>query len=589
MNASADTPGERLAASLALADPEGRTLPEAACAAARQAMGLARDLGDPLSEARAGAWLGEQLLRLGRHAEVLTEAPPVLLALSRMPAAQALAPERLLLMRAFTMAACELGDFDRALDTAHEMVRVVGPLGDATAALKASFTLGVCFERIGDSWQASRVLGEALRVHGPSGDMTQQAVMQNALCAISIGLFHRLNGPAPQAEVEAVLARAQEAGQKAVQTLPARPDPFYETATRGNLGEVLMYQGSMPEAQALLLRARASAVAGGLRAYRWRLDATLAVFELLTGHPENCLVRVQELLSEMGAQAPQQTAIRAHHAAYQACRAMGRFEAALQHFEHVEGLERGRATQQLRAQSQLFVTRTEAQQAQWQASQARQEAQAQRARAAEFAARAERDPLTGLGNRRHFDRRCAELLPVLQSDGEALALVLIDLDHFKKVNDTHGHDIGDEVLVTLAALLRENTRARDVVARYGGEEFVIVLPSMGPESAREVCERLRERVAAHTGFSAAVPELRVTLSMGLACAPPYDIASLLKAADLALYAAKREGRNRLNVAQMAAVPQVQAAPPVGPIAALPRAVASGSDDAAVGKPDRDSR
>jgi len=551
---------QRLAACLALADPAGPALPEAACAAARKAAALAQALNEPEAAARAGAWLCEQLLRLGRHAEVLAQATPVLQALSHPPLAQTLAAERHQLMRLFTVAAAELAQFDRALDNAHELVRLVGPLGDPTASLKAAFTLGVCFERMGDSWQASRVLGEALHTHGPSAPPSQQLLMQNALCAISIGLFHRLNGAAPEAEVQAVLARALEAGTQALQGLAATTDPMQEVAICGNLGEVLMYQGEHERAQALMQRAEARALAGGYRAYIWRLRTTQAVFQLLHGHPERSLAEMQALIAEMGVQAPQQTAIRAHHAAYRACRAMGQFEAALQHFETVERLERERATQQLRAQSELFVTRTEAQQAQWQAAQARQDAQAHRARAAEFAARAERDPLTGLGNRRHFDRRCAELLPALQRDAEPVALVLVDIDHFKRVNDTHGHDIGDGVLVALAALLRENTRARDVLARYGGEEFVIVLPGMAAEQAREVCERLRERVATHTGFIPAVPELRVTLSLGLACAPPYEAPALLKAADLALYRAKSDGRNRLHMAPLQAPAGAENAP-----------------------------
>ena len=552
MTGPIDDPLQRLAAHLSLADPGGPNLPAAACAAAREALALALALGDAQATARAGAWLCEQLLRLGQHAEVLTQATPVLQTLAGAPLAQQLAAERQQLMRVFTMAACETADFDRALDTAHELVRLVGPLGDPTASLKASFTLGICFERMGDSWQALRVLGESLHTHGSSATLAQQGAMQNALCAVAIGLFHRLNGAAPEAEVQTLLAQALEAGTQALQGLAATPDPMQEVAICGNLGEVLMYQGEHERAHALMQRAEACALAGGFRAYIWRLRTTHAVFELLHGRPQCSLVDMQALIGEMGAQAPQQTAIRAHHAAYRACRALGQFEAALQHFEIVERLERERATQQLRAQSELFVTRTEAQHAQWLAAQARQDAQAQRARAAEFAARAERDALTGLGNRRHFDRRCAELLPALQRDGEAVAMVLVDIDHFKSVNDAHGHDVGDGVLVALAALLRDNTRARDVLARYGGEEFVIVLPGMGAEQAREVCERLRERVAAHAGFIAAVPELRMTLSLGLACAPPYDATALLKAADLALYRAKSEGRNRLRMAPLQA-------------------------------------
>ncbi len=553
MTPSPDDPRlrQRLAASLALADPAGSSLPEAGCAAAREAMALAQALGLTAEAAVAGTMLCEQLLRLGCHAEVLADAPPVLQALSQPPLAQTLAGDRHQLMRVFTMAACETANFDRALDTAHELVRLVSPLGDATASLKATFTLGVCFERMGDSWQASRVLGEALRLHGAAADRAEQVVVQNALCAIAIGLFHRLNGAAPQDEVDAVLALALDAGTRALESLPVPPAPTQEVAICGNLGEVLMYSGQTEAGLALLQRAQAIAASRGFSAYIWRMGTTLAVHELMQGRPEQALASVETLIADMGRQAPQQTAIRAHHAAYRACRELGRFEEALQHFEAVERLERQRTTQQLRAQSALFVTRTEAQQAQWQAEQARQDAQQQRARAAEFAAHAERDPLTGLGNRRHFDRRCAELMPALQRDGEPVALVLLDIDHFKHINDAHGHAVGDGALTAMAALLRENMRSSDVLVRHGGEEFVMVLPGMPHGLAREFCDRLRERVAAHTGFCAAVPELRMTISLGLAAAPPFDAQAMLAAADLAMFRAKREGRNRLRVAPQA--------------------------------------
>jgi diguanylate cyclase len=261
---------------------------------------------------------------------------------------------------------------------------------------------------------------------------------------------------------------------------------------------------------------------------------------------------MQQVVQDMGEQAPQQTAMRCHHVAYRACRLLGDFAAALGHFEIVEGLERRRATAQLRAQSQLFVTRTEAQHAQWLAEQARQDAEHQRQRAAEFAASAERDPLTGLGNRRHLQRRFAELLPLAQREARPMALAQIDIDHFKTINDQHGHAAGDQVLVTLAHLLRENTRADDVLVRHGGEEFVVLLPNRSLTQAAEVCERLRERVAARTWGQAQVPvgdlTFQMTISIGLAASPPYDSTVLLQLADEALYRAKREGRNRLALA-----------------------------------------
>lgn len=543
-----DERSERLRACLALADPGSQTLPEAACTAAREAIELARQLDRPEDAARAGARLCVQLQRLGRHAEVLATADPVLQAMAEPPLKHVLATERFELMRVFTLAACETAHFDRALDTAHGLVRLAGPQGDATLSLKAAFTLGVCFERMGDSWQAARVIGDALRDHGPLAPDQTQVLMQNALCAISIGQFHRLNGAAPEAEVQAVLARALDCGTQALQRLPDPHDPLQEVAICGNLGEILMYQGDRAGAHTLLQRAEKLVIERGYSAHGWRLRTSQAVWQLLEGDPAGALAGMTALIAEMGGQPPQQTAIRAHHAAYRACRALGRFDEALAHFETVERLERQRATLQLRAQSELFVTRTEAQHAQWQAKQARLDAQTQRTRAAEFAARAERDPLTGLGNRRHFDRRCAELMPALQRDSESVALVLIDVDHFKAVNDRHGHDIGDQVLRGLADLLRDNTRSRDVLARYGGEEFVIVLPGMDTAQARDACERLRERVASHAGFSTGVADLRVTISLGLVSGAGYDAAQLLKAADQALYRAKHDGRNRLRVA-----------------------------------------
>lgn len=539
-----------LTALLAQADPAGQPLPAVAYAAARQAMTLAQAQGQTAEAALAGVYLSAHALSLGFYAEVLAVAGPVLQELAAPPLSQLLTHQRRELLRIHVLAACETGEFDRALDSAQELVRQVAALGEPAAALQAAFSLAVCFERMGDSWQACRVATDALNVHGQASPALSQLKMQNLLCAISIGLFHSSNGALPQAEVRHVLNQALEAGTQALRLLEQPADPMNEVVIYGNLGEVLMYCGDMDQSQRHLKRAMQVARERGFVAYEWRMRCTQAVWLLLQGQAAAALADMRSLMAEMNDQAPRQTMIRAHHAAYRACRELGHLELeqALQHFETVERLERQRAIQQLRAQSQLFVTRTEARQAQWQAEHARQEAMTQRARAAEFAASAECDPLTGLGNRRHFDRRVDELLPALQQADQPTALVLIDVDMFKHVNDTHGHAVGDQVLMTLAALLRENTRARDIVARYGGEEFVMVLPGMGLAQAREVCERLRERVAACTQLSTSVTTVRATISLGLAVSPPYDVDRLLKSADDALYRAKSEGRNCLRMA-----------------------------------------
>ena len=551
----------RLLACLQAAHPLTGLAPAQAVDAAREALALAVDLGEALERTRASTWLALHLHRLGLHAQMLTQAreSQALLADGAHDVAHdsagnntgalaaALAADHRELLRAITISASETGAFDVALDAAHELVRLCTAAGGPGPALAAAFGLAVCFERMGDSWQAVRLLGTALSQHGHEAPDRNLLMSLNGLCAIAIGVYHRLVGVAPDADVQEVLARGHAAGVQARALLAQVPDVAYEVAIIGNLGEILLYCQQQSESEALLREALSLAQQRGLVAGGWRVQATWGAWLLADGQAAEALASMQRLLAEMGSAAPPQTAARAHHVAYLACRKLGDPAQALAHFEVVEQTERQRAISQLRAQSTLFVTRTEAQHAQWQADQARQDAQAQRERAAEFAADAERDPLTGLGNRRHLDRRCAELLPVAARDSLPLSLALLDIDHFKQVNDRHGHAVGDQVLVRVAQLLRENTRAGDVLARHGGEEFVVVLPGMGSERAAEVCERLRKSVAASAFAELGLRSgaITVTVSIGLASAGSYHLQGLLHAADTALYRAKREGRNRL--------------------------------------------
>jgi diguanylate cyclase len=323
----------------------------------------------------------------------------------------------------------------------------------------------------------------------------------------------------------------------------------------GNLGEILMYQGDMTGAEQLLRHALELAGRRGLRAHGFRVRASLGAWLVAMQRHAEARPLLETLLDELGEQGPPQSRLRARHAAYRACRALGDPEAALVHFEHYERLDRLRATSQLRAQSELFVTRAEAQRAQWEAERALAESARQREQALAEAAqqreqalaateRAERDPLTGLGNRHLLERCFAELLPEAERQRRPFAVVLLDLDHFKRVNDRHGHAGGDIVLTAIGALLRESTRPGDVLARLGGEEFVLLLPGMAPASAADLCQRLRERIACQTWPG--LPEAeRITASIGLAHAAPYDARDLLRRADAALYEAKRSGRDRV--------------------------------------------
>jgi two-component system, cell cycle response regulator len=159
------------------------------------------------------------------------------------------------------------------------------------------------------------------------------------------------------------------------------------------------------------------------------------------------------------------------------------------------------------------------------------------------------DPLTKLLNRRALtDRLSAEMERVRRYDS-VVSILLIDLDHFKQINDTFGHLAGDDVLIEAAALLQRGVRAVDVVSRYGGEEFVVVLPETGPAGASAFAERLRELIESHSFTPTRGAPIRVTTSIGVASFPGYGVDAvddLFAAADQALYRAKTEGRNRVR-------------------------------------------
>lgn len=151
------------------------------------------------------------------------------------------------------------------------------------------------------------------------------------------------------------------------------------------------------------------------------------------------------------------------------------------------------------------------------------------------------DGLTGVANRRTFDARLAAELERSVRSGQPVSLVLLDVDHFKRLNDTYGHQVGDSTLQRVARVLQAGARVVDLVARYGGEEFVVVLPGTDAAAAVVVAERLRAAIEAMPG------EPAITASLGVADFPvaALDAADLVAAADEALYAAKQSGRNQV--------------------------------------------
>jgi diguanylate cyclase (GGDEF)-like protein len=156
------------------------------------------------------------------------------------------------------------------------------------------------------------------------------------------------------------------------------------------------------------------------------------------------------------------------------------------------------------------------------------------------------DPLTGLANRRLLSQRLREEESRAARSQSNFCVIMADIDHFKRVNDTHGHEVGDRVLVEVGRLLTSASRTQDIVGRWGGEEFLLVLSNTSLAAAQEAAERLRKLAEAQLGVLANAGT--VTLTLGVA---QYDssITQCLKSADDALYRGKTQGRNQVVVAE----------------------------------------
>ncbi len=168
-----------------------------------------------------------------------------------------------------------------------------------------------------------------------------------------------------------------------------------------------------------------------------------------------------------------------------------------------------------------------------------------------FRERAIRDGLTGLYNHRYFNEALAQEAERARRYSRQLAVLFIDVDHFKTYNDTHGHQRGDDLLRELGTILKNKIRDSDLAARWGGEEFVVLAPETGVEGAQAIAENLRAQVAASPFFeSESQPGGAITISIGVAVMDPAedDTSSLIFRADQAVYEAKRAGRNLVRVA-----------------------------------------
>ena len=462
------------------------------------------------------------------------------------------------------MAFLDLGLNQEALDHISEAVEAARASGDARLLCLAYNRVGLAKGHLGRYEEGERFLNDSLAM---ARELQNEEEIYRALTNLGVvasDAFDAFESRGDTAAAQDAIERARRHGEEALIVARRSGNAYREALTLSNLGRYLGVSGRERAAFTLLDHARALALENDHRALVLACDGNRA--ELLVRekrHDEAIPLLIEALAGaqELYANSMVQDM---HLQLYLAHKARGDLAEALSHHEAYHALTKEQLEQRNDAQSRLMMNRLELDQALFGAERSRMQAELQRVRAEQMAAEAERlqaqarelgryvlaDPLTGLGNRRQVERELPRLLSHSGRSGEPLAVALLDLDHFKQVNDRFGHAVGDAVLMAAADLFRARVRGGDLIARMGGEEFLIVFAHASLEWAREACERLRLAIEGHD-WAQVAPGLQVTISIGLCLAGAQrDGAQLLEQADLALYLAKNEGRNRVAVAAL---------------------------------------
>lgn len=454
------------------------------------------------------------------------------------------------------LCACDAGDFAIAIKYATESFNLAELSGDPRSRILAFSLLGGCFERTGDPWQGERLLLQGVQLARALGENYPLVATLNNLAAILIGKFYSLRDSAASAEAIEALKASLPLAREVSERVLLLNDPYFPCFADGNLGEILVHLGQLDEAERLLHRALAAALALGFASVASRVSCSIAEMHLARGDTAAARQSLTTLLVDPATAQTVSTSLRAYYALYLAYRADGESSQALLALESFRRIENQRALRQLKARSELMVTRLEASENERKGlERAYGIVKAHESRAAALERLALEDELTGLGNRRALDLNLPSILETAALNHAPLAVMVLDLDHFKRINDAFGHAVGDKVLVQIAKIVGEQTRPNDLVTRTGGEEFVLVLPGTSQHDAFDVCERLRLRVSDFP-WSSLAPNLAVTVSAGIASAPTYVATTLLERADLAMYRAKKAGRNRVAVAPATSATQL---------------------------------
>lgn len=439
-----------------------------------------------------------------------------------------------------------LGELESALEYVERTYHLNQALGDESGIAASLNNIGIVYTQMGREEDSVRVKLEGVELARKLGDSTREAFTLCNLVSSYVALER--------------LEEAVQTSYRALELCQEQKLDDLEIKVRVNLAEALGLQGRYDEALSLLQWVLEQTHNSGIKEPLIHCWLNMARVYLGQNNHSQALEKLEQALSQSQALGAKDLESQVHQRLADIHKEMGSFALALEHYEAYHRLEQGiRAESAERRLRVLSISRD--------LEKTKAEAEIQRLRNVELARALEaleqanreksalvqalelqviQDPLTKLYNRRHLEDTLAEEFAQAQKTYRPLAVAIIDVDNFKHINDQFSHQIGDNVLQTIAEVMSRSARLTDIVARYGGEEFVLVLPRTTLEAAIRVCERLRTAVEGHD-WSSIHPDLRVSISLGLAA----DIhlsnhEKLLGAADAKLYEAKHAGKNCLK-------------------------------------------
>lgn len=545
-----ETPQQQLRGALAQIDA-GQ---QAAGVAALERLREACDADDPLRPrlmlALAGAYP-----RLGRSSDAVRAGIEALLLYDQPETADGRCDAHIALALAYS----QVGVGREALEHALQALELARALHDGAREAWALARAGNAHGAMENPVQARETTQQARELAERLGLAELELVCLNNLAYFTLDECDRLRFDGMDAQLPTVQAMGQLYAEQALERARSAGNPYLLAMALSNANEAQLRAGESDLAAPRIDELAQMAAQHGFSAVQRFARLQRALLATTRGQWSTGVSIARQLIEDEGEQLQPRQRRAALQLLYEAHKALGDPATALAYLEQLMQIERRAMREAQLLHTQLLMIRQEVHHAVRRAEYAAADADAAREQTRalqheqqhlrELLASSDRaareDALTGLANRRHAEQVLQLLTERAASDGQPIALAILDLDHFKQVNDRFGHDIGDAVLRRLAGLLQQQLRGADVLARWGGEEFLLALSDTPADACLSLLERLRKAVH-DADWAELAPGLAVTVSIGCRHRHPQgDWTAQLREADAALYAAKHAGRDRV--------------------------------------------